>query len=63
MKKKQTTPTLPAKKTPTGRVASLAATATGSSRDTALLVGGLALVFLVLGDTIFLAFTTRFVRF
>jgi hypothetical protein len=33
-----------------------------SSPDTRLLIGGLALVVLVLGDTMFLALSTRFLR-
>jgi hypothetical protein len=33
-----------------------------SSPDTTLLIGGLALVVLVLGDTIFLSLSTRIVR-
>ena len=39
-----------------------AAAAESSSRDSTLLIGGLALVVLVLGDTIFLALSTRFLR-
>jgi hypothetical protein len=38
------------------------AAAGSSSPDTTLLIGGLALVLLVLGNTVFLALTTRFVR-
>jgi hypothetical protein len=38
------------------------AVAGSSSPDTTLLVGGLALVLLALGSTVFLALTTRFVR-
>jgi hypothetical protein len=39
-----------------------AAAASSSSPDTLLLIGGLALFILVLGDTIFLAFSARFLR-
>jgi hypothetical protein len=39
-----------------------AAAAGASSPDSTLLIGGLALVVLVLGDTIFLALSTRFLR-
>jgi hypothetical protein len=45
------------------RAANLPAAAAGSSSpDSTLLIGGLALVVLVLGDTIFLALSTRFLR-
>jgi hypothetical protein len=51
------------KNTPSRRVASLTKAAAGSSSpDTTLLIGGLALVLLALGNTVFLALTTRFVR-
>jgi hypothetical protein len=44
-------------------VASVTKTAAGSSSpDTTLLIGGLALVLLALGSSVFLALTTRFVR-
>jgi hypothetical protein len=39
-----------------------AAAASSSSPDTLLLVGGLALFILVLGDTLFLAFSARYLR-
>jgi hypothetical protein len=39
-----------------------AAPAASSSPDSNLLIGGLALVILVLGDTVFLALSTRFLR-
>jgi hypothetical protein len=39
-----------------------AATSHSSSPDTLLLIGGVALVILVLGDTVFLAFSARFLR-
>lgn len=39
-----------------------AASAESSSPDSMLLIGGLALVILVLGDTLFLAFSSRFLR-
>jgi Flp pilus assembly pilin Flp len=39
------------------------AVASGASTvDTTLLIGGVALVLLVLGDTVFLALSTRFLR-
>jgi hypothetical protein len=44
-------------------VASVSRAAAGSSSpDTTLLIGGVALVLLALGNTVFLALTTRFVR-
>jgi len=63
--KKKTTPTRAnaAKRAATRRVAKLRAAAEGSSSgDSTLLIGGLALVVLVLGDTIFLALSTRYLR-
>jgi hypothetical protein len=52
-----------AKNTPSRRVASVTKAAVGSSSpDMTLLIGGLALVLLALGNTVFLALTTRFVR-
>jgi hypothetical protein len=54
-----------AKKAVSTRTVSLpktAAPAASSSPDSNLLIGGLALVILVLGDTVFLALSTRFLR-
>jgi hypothetical protein len=52
--------TQPAAKRALARIAPAAAKA--SSSDTMLMVGGLALVILVLGDTVFLALSSRFLR-
>ena len=61
MKKKKTAPVQKqAVKRPVKRLA--AAAAETSSPDSKLLIGGLALVILVLGDTIFLAVSSRFLR-
>jgi hypothetical protein len=64
VKKKTPTRARTAKKAVKKRAVSLpAAAAAGSpSPDSRLMIGGLALVVLVLGDTIFLALSTRFLR-
>jgi hypothetical protein len=64
VKKKAPTRARTPKKAVRTRAASLptAAAAGSSSPDSTLLFGGLALVVLVLGDTIFLALSTRFLR-
>jgi hypothetical protein len=64
VKKKTPNRARTAKKSVKTRAASLptAAAAGSSSPDSRLMIGGLALVILVLGDTIFLALSTRFLR-
>jgi hypothetical protein len=64
VKKKEPIRARSVKKALSKRAASLprAARAGSSSPDTRLLIGGLALVVLVLGDTMFLALSTRFLR-
>jgi outer membrane biosynthesis protein TonB len=62
-KKKVPTRARGTKQAPTKRVRKLpAADGPSASPDSTLLIGGLALVVLVLGDTIFLAFSTRVLR-
>jgi Flp pilus assembly pilin Flp len=64
-KKKDTAPARSARKSAVKkRAASVQrAVASGASTvDTTLLIGGVALVILVLGDTVFLALSTRFLR-
>lgn len=62
-KKKAPTRAVRRKEPPVRRVRTLpAADAPSSSPDSTLLIGGLALVVLVLGDTIFLALSTRVLR-
>jgi hypothetical protein len=62
VKKKKETPPAHEQgaKTPVKRLP--AVSAESSSPDSMLLIGGLALVILVLGDTIFLALSSRFLR-
>jgi hypothetical protein len=62
-KKTSTTQTRAARQAARKRVPKVQAAVAGSpSPDSTLLIGGLALVVLVLGDTILLALSSRFLR-